>query len=182
MAILERLLRVSRGPKPYYPFSEPRWRGQFPFGSAKRDIFHVSNLSPLYRSLSLSRLSLPSRQSIYQLYQDRRTWHPEGAFRPAVSTRHSYPKIVDTPLRIDETDRERWERISQPRRKINWKPAVLAKYKMAPGRLAFEDPNAMVICLERKMRKEVLHALGIAGSSHKAKIHNWNAYSHVRCF
>lgn len=46
--------------------------------------------------------------------------------------------------------------------------------------LSWENPYDMLICLKRKMRREVMHALGIAGS-HKIRKPRYTQFSFVRC-
>lgn len=178
---LDRLLRRATRPRPYYPFSEPRWRGTIPLGSAKRGIFHTSNsYSHVFRPYVLSQLSSPSRQSKLSLYQDRRFWHPLGSNRPMVSKSESYPQMLDLPPDMAPRYPPNWERIHRPMERHLRHLKI--KEKMKPGHIAWENPEKMIICLERRMRKEVLHALGIAGRGGNSRVHNWTQYSRVRCF
>lgn len=89
-----------------------------------------------------------------QLIEDRRTYHPLGADRPArqVSGHPSKPLRV-TPSR---------------------------KFKI-PTQLGFTDPRQVAVCVRRKQRKEVLHALKKTGKGkrHRRPRRTW--LSNIRC-
>lgn len=185
MATLERLLtrRVT-----YRPFSERPYRGTYPLGSARRGISHTTNYFLSGLPVMQSRL-LSSPKSKFTLYEDRRLYHPAGDSRPYRSITDSYPQVVEkrpwrdpgpyyptvdprgVPQRLvpSRTDPSGWTYIAE-------QPSVLEKWK-----LSHENPWKVLICLKRKMRKEIMHALGYAGGrGYKKPIFN-NA-SLVRCF
>lgn len=171
----------------YNPFSQSRYSGTYPLGSAGRG-FHLTPNSFSPWLLPVSNSLLFPRKSESNLYQDRRLWHPLGANRPAVSKTEFIPRIIErrpwrdpgpnyplvdprgvpqklVPSKIDPSG---WTYIAD-------KPGVLDKW-----RLGYEDPWKVIICLKRKMRQEVMHALGYAGKPHKKP--KFNQYSYVRCF
>lgn len=98
------------------------------------------------------------------LYEDRRQFHPEGIYAPAKSfnsTRH---------------------RIAVP--KSNYK-VPLSQYSALGQtyptyKLAFEAPTKVLVCVRRKIRKQVLHALSKTGKvgQNRPKISD---YSHISC-
>lgn len=84
------------------------------------------------------------------------------------------------PKRVTSTiDPDVWERINKPRRKIDWRPRVLNQFAIAPWQYGFKNPSKVYICIKRKIRREIAHALGFAGSS--VKHPRFNYYSRVRC-
>lgn len=95
--------------------------------------------------------------------EDRRTFHPEMDMRPARSYRKSNHTLV----------------VASPP-----SPVVLAPDKFAhlrvPTGVAFQHPNDVLICVRRKQRKEVLHALKKAGKSGQ-KSPRRSAFSDIHC-
>lgn len=73
-----------------------------------------------------------------------------------------------------------WEKIMTPRRKIDWRPKLSTQLENAPWWYGFRHADKVLICLKRKMRREIMHALGIAGKTGQ-KPPKFNTYSHVRC-
>lgn len=102
--------------------------------------------------------SLPS--VTLKTFEDRRTSHPLGKNRPAFALPKSAGRIVvkDNPGRTKPTY-----------------PGAQTK-----ARLSFADPTRVAICVRRKTRREVLHALKLtrkgAGSSKRL-----TSYSGVSC-
>lgn len=111
----------------------------------------------------IRRSSLP-RLSSLRAIEDRREFHPEGDFRPArgfVYPRHRLVVSVprQEPSRLPDT----------------FTPAV-------PVGVAFKAPRQVAICVRRKQRREVLHAVGKTGRGsrfHRAP--RRNIYSEIRC-
>lgn len=191
MATLDRLLRSApRRLSPYYkPFTQRPYRGAYPLGSARRGISYTSSsLSPGLLLIQKNPYAA-SPKSQLSLYEDRRRYHPLGRYRPAVSLAESYPQIVErkpwrdpgphypmvdprgVPQKLvpSKTDPSGWTYIADS-------PSVLEKWKVG-----WENPWKVAICLKRAMRKEVMHALGMAGKpSYKKPV--FTQYSKVRCF
>lgn len=187
MATLDRLLRRSSA-RSYLPFSQPRWRGSFPFPRPQRDLFRITNSSPSALPLMHPKLFGASRPQLFT-YEDRRQWHPLGANRPARSLVESYPKMGEKrPLRYVPFDPEPFDPRTGEIYKdlptgvtMPWRPGVLDQFRIDPWKYGFDNPWKVIICLKRKMRKEVLHALGVAGGTGFKK-KKYNQFSYVRCF
>lgn len=112
---------------------------------------------------------------------DRRQWRPRDMavnvygqeVTPTDVSRSRVIKNVDI-------DPETWERIHRPLRRIDWRPRHLVNLANGPWWYGFANPEKMVICLERKMRREVMHALGLTGKVGQKRPH-YNQFSRVRC-
>lgn len=89
-----------------------------------------------------------------QEYDDRRTFHPQHASRPAQTfsnVNHKLRHVGTTNLSM-----------------------------FSPRSVGFVDAKRTLICVRRKIRKEVLHALNKTGRSGQNKP-KYNIYSGVRC-
>lgn len=64
---------------------------------------------------------------------------------------------------------------SAPRRR----PAHRNIFKLLSPTIRFDNPSATVTCIRRQRRKEVIHALGVAGS--KTAKPKWTSDSKVSC-
>lgn len=142
------------------------------------------------------------RRNPLSLYEDRRQYHPLGVFRPARSLAESYPAMGErvrvlpgpnSPLR----ERPYWRtKRSVPMRSapytsptgplpswwpktLDFRPRVLHQARLAPIQYGFMNPDKVIICIKRKIRKEIMHALGMAGNPVSGP--HFNAYSHIRC-
>lgn len=96
------------------------------------------------------------------LYEDRRRFHPERAYRPALSFSRKSSSVV----KLKPT----------PVAKRRNKPV----YFMPPDVLAFTNPLKVLLCVRRKERREVLlakglHRKGAGGAKHR----NW--WSDIKC-
>lgn len=94
---------------------------------------------------------IPSVRSYLTEVEDRRTYHPAGKNRPTVS----------------------------PRRHHTPKPSA-ASLVYSRARMVFGAPRHVMICVRRKIRDEVLHALGKTGKG-SGRPRRRNQYSKVRC-
>lgn len=108
--------------------------------------------------LTLGLLRPLAQPSSLQLIEDRRLYHPLDDFRPARKT-SGHPV---EPVTVKKT------------------PLNKSRAFLAHG-LSFHAPNRVVICVRRKQRKEVLHALKKVGrgKGHGRKRRNW--YSKIGC-
>lgn len=100
---------------------------------------------------SFARRSLPLDRKLIEV-EDRRQFHPDGALRPS-------KRLTGVPARV-----------------VVKKPVPLkrgtgfsfgdefTRYAVVPWQLSFEDSRRVVVCARRKVRKEVLHARGVAGA------------------
>lgn len=127
-------------------------RGRVDSYNAKRDY--------LRRELEYERVRLPlqipvSIPSAYetplQVFEDRRLFHPLGKNRPAASFQRSRHRLQVSPS--------------------SW------RFKLSvPVGIRFARPKEVLVCVRRRMRRAVLHALGIAGSGAMAKpTYNWTS-------
>lgn len=92
-----------------------------------------------------------------QLIEDRRVFHPEGAFRPPLS-------------------------ISIPRKsRLVVRKAHFAKSRIStmPSTLGFRVPKRVALCVRRKERREVIHAKRLTrrGAGSKKRRNYWSAIS-----
>lgn len=90
--------------------------------------------------------------------EDRRTYHPEGPSRPARSRFQSFHRL-QTPSH---------DPLSNP-----WDSGI-------PTGVAFQSPEKVLVCVRRKQRKEVLHAIKKAGKRGQ-KAPRRSAYSDIIC-
>jgi len=86
--------------------------------------------------------------------EDRRTFHPQGNKRPARSLNRSQHKLV-------LADKKTNPRLS--------------------NRVQFDAPKRVLICIRRKMRKEVLFAKAKTGKGARARRHRQSYFSEVKC-
>lgn len=93
-------------------------------------------------------------------YEDRRQWHPDGDYRPARSYSRSRQQLkLSDPM---DDLRDVW----QSTRAV----------------LAFSNPRDVLVCVRRKMRREVLHAFrktGRGGGRKRPPRYNW--FSKIKC-
>lgn len=99
--------------------------------------------------------------SALQELEDRRQWHPEGEFRPARAFVRSAARLI----------------APQPQRIVRGRRIRL----FSPSMVAFAMPRKVAICVRRKTRREVLHALRVAGGGGMRKKRRFNAYSRIHC-
>lgn len=82
-------------------------------------------------------------------FEDRRTFHPEGAQRPA---------------RSFNAARHRLRAVWQPN--VTFRPFGVPLIEATPYRVGFVNPDRVLVCVRRKIRREVMHAFaGGMGSS-----------------
>lgn len=94
-----------------------------------------------------------------RVFEDRRSFHPEGVFRQATGFSVGDGRLVDR------------SRVTRAR-------------TAAPnfsGHVGFSVPDRVWICARRKERREVLMARGKGGGARSRKKARRNYYSNVRC-
>lgn len=112
------------------------------------------------RSLSFSLPRQVTRPAPIRLVEDRRTYHPLGYFRPARTiSGHPVGPVVVTKNRSTKNQ---------------------ARPFLAKG-LSFALPKKTLICVRRKTRKEVLHALKKVGKGKSGGRRRRNWYSNIGC-
>ena len=109
--------------------------------------------------------SAPARgSSSLRVFEDRREYNPEGDLAPARS--FSYPrhrlKTVTPRSGVPSLNRS-----------IGFEPVPIG--------VGFANPSKVLICVRRKMRREVMFARGHAGRAGNQFKHRTNEYSGVRC-
>lgn len=143
-------------PKQTMAKSKNRSRRVKQFSFAKRSL--PTSLSP---TRSLSR---PFRENL-EIFEDRRTFHPEGLSRPA--------RLFSQPR----------HRLTLVDKKPFLNPDRFAKLRQFSGTkalVAFEQPSKVLICVRRQIRKEVLHALNKSGKSGQRSPRR-NYFSEISC-
>lgn len=130
----------------------------------RRDNTPIANprLPPSWPSSPRVTSPIDARQELQRLRfrelmgqtEDRRRWHPEGPRRPAAS-------------------------FSKPRHRLK---ALAPKRPVlgVPNAIGFANPTNVLVCVRRKIRKEVMHALGKAGRGGQRRP-KFNFFSKVRC-
>lgn len=191
MALLDQILRRRgfRGVR-YNPFSQPPYRGRYPL-PPPRGISSTTNIPSSWSPASKLLVLRGRPASTNYLYEDRRLWHPLGVNAFPKSKIQSYPSITDRlydPYREYGPPRtpagEPLKLIPSKKHPSGWtylpdRPGVLEKARLS--NYGFEHPWQTIICLKRKMRREVMNALGYAGKSGFKKP-KYTQFSYVRCF
>lgn len=136
--------------------------------TSRRDV--VTSHSITNRRLPRSVLSLVSPVpylSPLTHIEDRRLWHPEGRYAPARSFSRSRHRLTI----VSGSSRSHVSRRSRGLPSLSSLPA---------HRIGFEQPERVLICVRRKMRREVLHALRKTGRvGQRRPRRNW--YSSISC-
>lgn len=110
-----------------------------------------------------------SRPSVLRQLEDRRTFHPQGAARPAAGffvPRHRL--VVRAPARRSVT-------VTGPG--LGASPSQ--DFFSPPIGVGFQAPRQVAVCIRRKVRKQVMHAKGFAGG--KVRRPRRTEYSGVIC-
>lgn len=130
--------------------------------TARRDVRNITNaiheslLAPVFSPVTSLRL-----------YEDRRLWHPEGRYAPARSFSRSRHRLREVaPSRVSEARRSR---------------SVSNMSSLPVHRIGFERPERVLICVRRKMRREVLFARRKTGRGVKRRRPRFNWYSKISC-
>lgn len=127
------------------------------------------------RSVFLDRVILPPPSPI----EDGRVWHPEGDARP------SYDTAMRPNPRIVLRDRPRTAPKAHLYTKTSKRPVRALKRDVkrhlhTAAIRAFEKPLSVYVCIKRKIRKEVFHALRKAGRGGMRKP-RYSLNSHISC-
>lgn len=151
--------------------------GSSPFRKARRGYQYTTNaiLANLAFNSSNRALPVPYDPFLSQ-YEDRRL-HSPYKVKPATSLTESYPQMMEMPRKITP---DIWRRIHRPEKELDWRPKLSVQLNNAPWWYGFANADKVIICLKRKIRREVINALGFAGEKGQRRP-RYNAYSHVRC-
>lgn len=105
------------------------------------------------------RLPLPDFGPIASVYpltlsEDRRVWHPLRAYRPAANVHGAQHQLqVSSPARVYSG--------------------------VVPVGVSFRGSQKVLVCIRRKIRRQVMHALGVAGSvGLRRPRRNWTSEIH----
>lgn len=96
-------------------------------------------------------------------FEDRRQFHPDGVYSP--------------PRRLD---RPRAKIVVRARSRVAPAPQSVRPAAVPRAFLSFDVPQKVLICVRRKIRKEVLHAFHKTGKSGQRKPRR-NLYSDISC-
>lgn len=119
------------------------------------------------RRLPISVHSVPYSSDLRR-YEDRRTWHPDGNNRSAKSFNNQNHR-----LRV--VDKQYKRRRIDPQTNKHYKIGSQTK-----ATVAFDAPEKVLVCVRRKIRQEVLHAIGKTGKKGQRKP-KFNQYSNISC-
>lgn len=113
--------------------------------------------------------SLPFTPDNYRLMdiEDRRLFHPDDTYAPSQSLPTSRTRIITRPRR-------------QARRSGNLNGSLPKMFQPVAVVAGFRVPKKVAICIRRKMRKEVLHALRKAGKVGQKRPRR-SYYSDIHC-
>lgn len=125
---------------------------------------------PIARAVALPR---PTPRVDLRLFEDRRTFHPDF-IRPAFSLpRASSRLIVGKGILV-----------GRPNTNVSRSDTVRSALRGSiPHQVGFEVPKDVVICLRRKRRREIMHALGKAGRGGigRGRKRHTNHFSEISC-
>lgn len=127
--------------------------------NSRRDTTDIANRRlPVYSPVPYS----PLPKSVLRDIEDRRTWHPSGSMRPARSFSQSQHRLTTPNV----------NRRKSMQHKLHTPYVTQA--------ISFDVPEKVAICVRRKMREEVLHALKKTGKrGQKRPRFTW--YSKIAC-
>lgn len=128
-----------------------------------RDTIAISNRR-LHQLLNVGTYVL-KKQNLRD-YEDRRTWNPDKYTQPARSFSQTRHRLIAVRSKgITQSVPNRYQE---------------ATWETVPQRVGFQNPDRVLICVRRKQRREIIHALGVAGRKGLKKP-KFNVYSEVRC-
>lgn len=130
----------------------------------RRDTTDITNRRLPLRSTDIT--TLPSTLSDFE---DRRNWNPEGMFAPAKSFYKPRHRLVSVP-----------DQNVNKQKQSNRKNSLTNLFKSVPARIGFDKPKDVLICVRRKIRERVLHALKKTGKKGQRRP-KFNWYSSITC-
>lgn len=145
---------------------------------AGREVYAFSNVlgTRRLRAFPHKALPLPISNSNFSLIGDNRRFHPLGRLRPLLVTRQGaarwvYPPGPSGPVHVPVL----------PKRVVPFttRPIIDVRHQGLEA-LRFAESRHTVICLKRRIRREVMHAMGLSGLSGFAKP-RFTFDSKVRC-
>jgi len=135
--------------------SKRKKRGRVTIDNANRRLPLDHNYRPLVSPIRSLRL---------QNFEDRRRWHPLGIAAPAKSFSSPRHRLVLT------------ESLGQSSvKKLNRNP-----FASLSSKISFKAPGSVLVCVRRRQRREVLHALRKAGKTGQKRPRR-SEYSSISC-
>lgn len=133
---------------------------------SRRDTFDIANRRLPTRNSRFDdpRPKVKFRDFDLRDIEDRRRWHPEGLKKPAKQFNRTRPQLQVVQGRPSTAPR--FEGFGGPLKSVS--------------SFAFTEPKAVLTCVRRKQRKEVMFAKRKAGKAGQKKP-KFNALSKVRC-
>lgn len=117
---------------------------------SRRDVNIIANRRlPTDLSLPRSIQAVLNRRLSLSLIEDRRVFHPDGLARPARSLYRRRPRLRVIQPRLERRSKNVTSRLAR---------------SSTPSFFAFADAPRVAVCVRRKVRQEVLHALKKTGS------------------
>lgn len=139
-----------------------------------RVTFDNANVTNRLRStlpLSVSPIRSPDLSRLIE-YEDRRQWHPEGENRPARSFSQSRHRLTVVDKNYRRQVQKNRDRFAGVRRFPSQTRAAVV----------FKNPDRVLVCVRRNIRREVLHALNKTGRGKgKQRRPRYNVYSKISC-
>lgn len=123
---------------------------------SKSKSYKARRVTPVNATPWRARHSPPSRRLSLALFEDRRTFHPVAAQRPARSFSHPRHRLVAASVPQNRP----YQRMTAP--------------------VAFQAPRRVLVCVRRRIRKQVIHAFGHAGRTGQKRPRR-NEYSTINC-
>lgn len=133
----------------------------------ERDILSIPNdVSLLRPPLAADSISMRARRLMLEA-EDRRQYHPESEFAPA--------------KRLDGRPTRGVRVATVPKKRtVGVRKIRVYRENILPWQVAFKDPKRLLVCIRRRIRREVLHAFKLTGKgSGSAK--RFNQFSGIRC-
>lgn len=185
MGAVESLFRVSRsrpvsfvGTRSYIDSLNTRRALALKFGllGNRRNLSMITTVST--RPLGRINRSVHVPVFINNSLADGRFWHPLGKSRPLAATQADAGDVVASRLDPDRSfdDDERVIRKIERKALRSLDP----NHNVFGNSLSFKRPSRLLLCLRRSIRRNVLHAFGVAGKV-GLRIPRYNEYSRIRC-
>lgn len=105
-----------------------------------------------------------------RLFEDRRTFHPEQADRPAI-------KIGGSPARLESRNRPATKKVTK------WQKDVFGDTlrSQTKGAIAFKLPSRVILCIRRNIRRQIMFALRLRKKGSGASRRRYNWISKIGC-
>lgn len=115
-----------------------------------------------------------NRRDSLRLFEDRREYHPQGSQRPARGFRALHHRLKVVGRSIGNNNQSSGSQYD----------FRVQNFESPSYLIGFVKPKGVLVCVRRKIRSEIMHALGYAGLRHtykKAGAGGRSEYSSIRC-